>query len=245
MRTASNFLTLPHVDGQVLESNAIWVQVEDGSIQQRLIETLFQLLAPHGFDLINDIQASGIGAALTLSSMPDLERRGSIHIHPWLNLSWACWHQLHCLPWLHASTLPAVFSSSRVHQLLLQPSQMCTGHSQLAAPNALTGKCCLQVMSPVRQGIASTSSLNAALQERLNPGRPDRQGLSKKNYQNAIPQILRMGDKVLQRTNNYDKDVYNGDTGFVEDVSMAEQMLTVRFAAPGNKGSLPGILSCL
>ena len=91
-------------------------------------------------------------------------------------------------------------------------------------------------MSPVRQGIASTGSLNAALQEQLNPASPDKNGLSKKSYQNAVPQILRMGDKVLQRANNYDKDVFNGDTGFVDQVSVAEQLLTVRFAAPGNKG---------
>ncbi len=91
-------------------------------------------------------------------------------------------------------------------------------------------------MSPVRQGTASTSSLNAALQEQLNPGGPAKQGLSKRSYQSAVPQVLRMGDKVLQRTNNYEKDVYNGDIGFVDQVSTAEQLLTVRFGAPGGKG---------
>ena len=42
----------------VLMGDAVWVQVEDGSIQQTLMQTLFKLLQPHGFDLINDVQVS-------------------------------------------------------------------------------------------------------------------------------------------------------------------------------------------
>ena len=90
-------------------------------------------------------------------------------------------------------------------------------------------------MSPVRQGVASTSSLNAALQEQLNPGGFGQQELSKKGWGTVIPQVLRTGDKVLQRVNNYDKDVYNGDIGFVEEVSVIEQLLTVRYAI-GSEG---------
>lgn len=91
-------------------------------------------------------------------------------------------------------------------------------------------------MSPVRQGPASTSSLNAALQQQLNPAGPQSQEMSKKAWGNGIPQILRTGDKVLQRANNYDKDVYNGDIGFVNTVDTTGQELTVRFAAPSNQG---------
>ncbi|KAK9840143.1 hypothetical protein WJX74_004093 [Apatococcus lobatus] len=93
-----------------------------------------------------------------------------------------------------------------------------------------------QVLSPVRQGPASTSSLNAAMQQQLNPSGPQKQEMSKRSYGNGIPQIIRTGDKVLQRANNYDKDVYNGDIGFVDQVSTTDQALTVRFAAPGNQG---------
>lgn len=94
----------------------------------------------------------------------------------------------------------------------------------------------MQVLAPVRNGLASTSSLNAAMQLHLNPASLHKQEMSKRSYGNGIPQVLRMGDKVLQRANNYDKDVYNGDIGFVHDVSTTQEVLTVRFPAPSNQG---------
>ena len=56
MATAAEKLNKTSLDAQVVGSNALWVQVEDGSIQQQVIQTLFQLLRPHGFDLIHDVQ---------------------------------------------------------------------------------------------------------------------------------------------------------------------------------------------
>jgi exodeoxyribonuclease V alpha subunit len=40
---------------------------------------------------------------------------------------------------------------------------------------------------------------------------------------------LRVGDKVMQTQNNYDKDVYNGDIGFIRSLDPIEQRLTVDF----------------
>ncbi len=40
---------------------------------------------------------------------------------------------------------------------------------------------------------------------------------------------LRLGDKVMQAQNNYDKDIYNGDIGFIQSMDMIEQTLTVDF----------------
>ena len=55
---AAKQLNKAGLDAQVVGSNALWVQVEDGSIQQQVIQTLFQLLRPHGFDLIHDVQVN-------------------------------------------------------------------------------------------------------------------------------------------------------------------------------------------
>ena len=41
--------------------------------------------------------------------------------------------------------------------------------------------------------------------------------------------LFRVGDRVMQLRNNYDKDVYNGDVGFVKAVDSAERSLVVSF----------------
>jgi exodeoxyribonuclease V alpha subunit len=41
--------------------------------------------------------------------------------------------------------------------------------------------------------------------------------------------VFRVGDKVMQVQNNYDKDVYNGDIGFIRQINMIEQELRVDF----------------
>ena len=81
----------------------------------------------------------------------------------------------------------------------------------------------IQVLSPIYRGPAGVTALNERLQERLNPpapGKPERKLFST---------IFRAGDKVMQTRNNYDKDVYNGDIGFIRSMDMIEQHLTVDF----------------
>lgn len=77
----------------------------------------------------------------------------------------------------------------------------------------------VQVLTPMHRGPAGTVALNEQLQRSLNPhGRPlDPSG------------GLRVGDKVLQTRNDYDKDVFNGDVGRVVTVSPEERKLVVRF----------------
>ena len=41
--------------------------------------------------------------------------------------------------------------------------------------------------------------------------------------------IFRLGDKVMQIQNNYDKDVYNGDIGFIHSIDVVEQTMTIDF----------------
>jgi exodeoxyribonuclease V alpha subunit len=73
----------------------------------------------------------------------------------------------------------------------------------------------------MHRGDAGAMALNESLQATLNPG--SRHELARG------PRVFRVGDKVMQLRNDYDKDVWNGDVGFVSSVDAAEEELTVRF----------------
>ncbi|MBI4807191.1 MAG: ATP-dependent RecD-like DNA helicase [Desulfovibrio sp.] len=78
----------------------------------------------------------------------------------------------------------------------------------------------IQVLSPMHKGEVGTQALNALLQERLNPsGRELTRGKNR----------FRVGDRVLQTKNNYEKDIFNGDLGWVVDADPHECELTVDF----------------
>lgn len=80
----------------------------------------------------------------------------------------------------------------------------------------------IQVLTPMHKGDVGTSALNKALQERLNPLR-GRQEISRAFCS------FRVGDRVLQLRNNYDKDVFNGDLGRIIELDARENELFVDF----------------
>lgn len=80
----------------------------------------------------------------------------------------------------------------------------------------------IQVLSPVHGGKCGVGYLNEKLQEKLNPSTPNK---LQKQYGGKL---FRAGDKVLQLRNNYDKDVYNGDSGLITSISPEDQEMTVR-----------------
>jgi exodeoxyribonuclease V alpha subunit len=79
----------------------------------------------------------------------------------------------------------------------------------------------LQVLSPMYRGSTGVSALNAKLQEKLNP--PS----DRKIERRLGGTLFRVGDRVLQTRNNYDKDVYNGDMGYMTAIDLENQTLTV------------------
>lgn len=79
----------------------------------------------------------------------------------------------------------------------------------------------VQVLTPMHKGEVGTGALNQLLQERLNPRRGPE---LKRGYATFRP-----GDRVLQLRNNYDKDVFNGDLGWVAEVDQEEGALAVDF----------------
>jgi exodeoxyribonuclease V alpha subunit len=81
----------------------------------------------------------------------------------------------------------------------------------------------IQVLAPIYRGPAGVIALNERLQEKLNP--PG----SNKPERKLYGTIFRLGDKVMQTQNNYDKDVYNGDIGFIRSLDVIEQTLVLDF----------------
>lgn len=83
----------------------------------------------------------------------------------------------------------------------------------------------VQVLAPMHRGPAGAGTLNTLLQEALTPAKP---GLPERRFGGRV---FRVGDKVTQIRNNYDKGVagvFNGTVGVVTGLSVEEQTLTVR-----------------
>lgn len=78
----------------------------------------------------------------------------------------------------------------------------------------------VQILSPMHRFLCGVENLNLMLQEQLNP---------KKNQDELkySSQTFRIGDKVMHIRNNYQKNVFNGDIGFIQDIN--NEKLTVDY----------------
>jgi exodeoxyribonuclease V alpha subunit len=81
----------------------------------------------------------------------------------------------------------------------------------------------VQVLSPQVKTTLGVANLNRELQAALNPG--GRGAAEVKRFDNTF----RVGDKVMQMRNNYDREVFNGDIGRVAAIDTEEQELVVEF----------------
>ena len=79
----------------------------------------------------------------------------------------------------------------------------------------------IQVLSPMHRGAAGVAALNGMIRQALNPPGPDKAECG------VGDRVYRTGDRVMQLRNNYDKDVFNGDMGYIKDVDLIEQRVTV------------------
>ncbi|WP_328925800.1 ATP-dependent RecD-like DNA helicase [Streptomyces sp. NBC_00190] len=83
----------------------------------------------------------------------------------------------------------------------------------------------IQVLAPMHRGPAGAGNLNGLLQQAITPARPN---LPEKRFGGRV---FRVGDKVTQIRNNYEKGangVFNGTVGVVTGLDLDEQRLTVR-----------------
>ena len=78
----------------------------------------------------------------------------------------------------------------------------------------------IQVLTPMQRGVVGASNLNVSLQAALNPTQV---ALTRGGY------TYRLNDRVMQLRNNYDKEVFNGDLGYISNVNMEDRTLQVDF----------------
>jgi exodeoxyribonuclease V alpha subunit len=85
----------------------------------------------------------------------------------------------------------------------------------------------IQALSPMHRGTLGTQTLNALLQQRLNPRAESiRRGET----------VFAVNDKVMQIHNNYDKGVFNGDIGYIVAVSEESGLVVDFFGQTVNYG---------
>ncbi|WP_127932747.1 ATP-dependent RecD-like DNA helicase [Nonomuraea polychroma] len=80
----------------------------------------------------------------------------------------------------------------------------------------------VQVLCPMRKGETGATALGRLIQDQLNPAADDKP----EHWSGAT--VFRVGDRVMPIRNNYDKGVFNGETGTVTDVVPAERTITIR-----------------
>jgi len=90
-------------------------------------------------------------------------------------------------------------------------------------PRYLGEKAEIQVLAPMTRGTLGTYQLNRSLQQHINPP-----GHGKTEVQIG-DRIFRVGDRVIQRRNNYDLEVFNGDIGQIFHADNVNFQLTIRF----------------
>jgi len=78
----------------------------------------------------------------------------------------------------------------------------------------------IQVLCPMQRGETGAVNLNAVLQEALNSSH-----ISIK-YSGTV---YRLGDKIMQIKNNYDKNVFNGDIGSIMTINNEDRTLVLKF----------------
>ena len=83
----------------------------------------------------------------------------------------------------------------------------------------------IQILSPMTKGSLGTGNLNKVIQEKINPARVGKAQVV------VGGRIFREGDRVIQKRNNYDLNVFNGDIGAITKVDNEEMELTVSFKA--------------
>jgi len=77
----------------------------------------------------------------------------------------------------------------------------------------------MQIISPMYKGISGIDNLNQVLQEALNPMNDNKKSLGK----------FREGDKVMQIKNNYEKNIFNGEIGFIQSINENNKEIFVNY----------------
>ena len=106
---------------------------------------------------------------------------------------------------------------ARLQQLIVD-----LAHRRLPTRYGLDPLADIQVLTPMHRGPIGAGQLNAALQAAVNPPRAGAAELLRGG------RIFRVGDRVLQLRNNYDKAVFNGDLGRIAAIDPIQQAVMVQ-----------------
>ena len=80
----------------------------------------------------------------------------------------------------------------------------------------------IQVISPMQRGTLGVKNLNICLQEILNPK------IGSENF-NIGDRSFRVGDKLIQIRNNYEKNIFNGDIGIIQNCDISNSTIKVAY----------------
>ncbi|MDZ4876964.1 MAG: ATP-dependent RecD-like DNA helicase [Chroococcidiopsis cubana SAG 39.79] len=81
----------------------------------------------------------------------------------------------------------------------------------------------VQVLCPMTRGEVGTRHLNGVLQGLINPPSASKAEIKSGSI------VLRVGDRVIQQVNDYDREVFNGDLGTITAIDLEEQEVTVQY----------------
>lgn len=82
----------------------------------------------------------------------------------------------------------------------------------------------VQILCPMTRGEVGTRNLNQVLQALVNPPNPRKAELGRGGM------ALRVGDRIIQQVNDYNREVFNGDLGTITAIDTEDQAVTVQFA---------------
>src|SRR5258708_2743992 len=81
----------------------------------------------------------------------------------------------------------------------------------------------VQVLSPATRGEVGTRQLNTMRRQVLNPPKPGKVELVRGGS------VMRVGDRVIQQVNDYQREVFNGDVGTIASIDLEEQEIVIQF----------------
>jgi len=80
----------------------------------------------------------------------------------------------------------------------------------------------IQLLTPMNNGSSGAKNLNQLIQSSINPG-------GKKPQFSSGDRTFRLGDKVMQKVNNYEKKIFNGDLGFIRQIDTKKKVFSIEF----------------
>lgn len=94
----------------------------------------------------------------------------------------------------------------------------------------------IQVLTPMNRNALGTRLLNKMLQDAINPPHDFKFEIER------FGTVYRRGDKVIQTKNNYDNEVFNGDIGYITEITPEPSRIIVQFDGKREVSYEPGDL---